>query len=242
MSSLAVKVGARVSHSPVLGASSSAAVLCAAASASVVGPSGLGGAAAASFGKGVGGGKGAVSLADMLPTIPHGVLAVGAPTVSLGPGGIPVPVGTPVVCSVHALAGPQLLAQGAATVFVGGVPIARVADTLSCGAVLCDGLPGVAFGGPGGASAPSLHLPSLAGALGGVTLATRLRESATQLSVELGAALAGFHVKVQQAAQEGVEAVTSGVGHALDAATDLAGQALATAQGALGSLLGAKLS
>lgn len=194
---LAARVGARVSHTPAMTSTSSPGVLGAVLGGSVVGPAGLGGVATVSVSAGIGcGGAGGapISLGDMIPMLAHGVLVAGAAGLAFGAGVVPVPAGgPPLVCSVHANAGPQLVMQGSGTVSAGGQPIARASDTLTCGAVICDGIPGVAIGGPPAPTAsPPSKSPSLAGPLGGVALGAVLSQTgAAALVTDLGRALTG---------------------------------------------------
>jgi len=236
---LAAKVGSRVSHVPQMTASSSVAMLGAVLGSFVVGPSGLGGAASASLGKAVGAAKGAaLSLADLIPLLPHGVLSAGAAGLSFGQGLIPVPAGpVPIVCSAHAQAGPQLVLQGAATISVGGAPIARVGDTLTCGAVICDGLPTVPLGGPAATTAPPpANGPGLASPLAGVSLARMFSQSGAELSAQLGHALSSASAGVQSVVTE-MQGASSKATQALEAAALLGEK---TAGGVLSGLFGAK--
>ena len=64
------------------------------------------------------------------------------------------------VCSTHAPA-PQLIVQGSGTVFVNGLPLARVGDMLSCSAKISTGSSNVFVGGPTATTDPDLIKPEV---------------------------------------------------------------------------------
>ena len=246
---LAARVGGRISHTVAPVERPSGAAAGAVLGGNVVGPVGLGGASAARVGASVGSSMpGApISLRDLLPLVPHGVVATGVLNLVLGPGAIAVPTVSPSsLCALHAPVGRQpVLPAGQPTVMVNGKPLARVGDLTTCGAFLCDGVPGVMVGGPK-APGPKVSLGDLGKSVGGVLLGAVLTQTgALERATALGDALLGVVDRVETKAEEAVEAVSKAVDTASNAAISVVetaarlGEAVGSAaSSALGALLG----
>jgi hypothetical protein len=136
-SALLAKVGGRVSHAPTLASGSGAGLLGAVMGGSVVGPAGLGGAASARTGQGLG----APGMSGLVPLATHGALGAPLPVLRPGAAGRAVQALVPhVVCALHPELGPQPVLPTQAAVSVAGLPVAVVGDVLPCGAIVCDGV------------------------------------------------------------------------------------------------------
>jgi len=211
---LAAKVGSRLAHAAMPMVVPSQAMVASALGSHVVGPPGLGGAGAASFGAGVGAAApgSIISLVDMIPILTTGVIATGSPDVMLGPGQIAVLAPSlPQPCAPHIA---QPIPMGSPSVMVHGMQLVRVGDKTSCGAFVCDGVKSVVVGG-GAPPPPPVSMKELAGSLGAVVLGAVLTKTgAVERMNELGAALVDASEKVTAKVDE----VTSKVTGALDKA------------------------
>jgi uncharacterized Zn-binding protein involved in type VI secretion len=214
----------------------------------VVGPSGLGGGGTALVGASVGSsGPGApIMLRELLPLIPHGVVATGVPGVFLGPGIMAVPTVMPSsICALHAPLGPQgVVPADQPTVMVNGVPLARVGDLTTCGAFLCDGVPGVMVGGPN-PPGPKVSLGDLGKAVGGVVLGAVLTETgALERAAALGDALIGVVDRAEKTAEAAAQAVSGAVEAASGAVQAVSNTALSAVEAAakLGEAVGSAAS
>lgn len=71
----------------------------------------------------------------------QGAIVGGSPTVSDLGRGVPVArIGDPVACRIH---GSQTIISGSVIVFADNIGIARVGDSISCGATIISGSPSV---------------------------------------------------------------------------------------------------
>lgn len=202
---LAAKVGSRLAHAAMPMITPSAAMVASALGAHVVGPAGMGGAAASAVGAGLGKAAGLpmISLMDMIPIITTGVIATGAFDVMLGPGQIAVfAPSLPQPCVPHLA---QPIPMGSPTVSVHGMQLVRVGDKTTCRAFVCDGVKTVVIGGPGAPSAP-LSMNDVIGGLGAVALGAILEKTGAVEAVnELSTAIA-----------EKADQITNKVGEILD--------------------------
>lgn len=249
---LAARVGGRISHTVAPAEHPSGAVAASVMGGNVVGPVGLGGAGLSRVGASVGSSApGApISLRELLPLMPHGAVATGTPSLILGPGAIAVPSVDPSsICALHAPAARQGVAPATQpTVMVNGKPLARVGDLTTCGAFLCDGVPGVLVGGPK-APGPKVSLGDIGKSLGGVLLGAALAQTgALERATALGDALLGAVDRASKAAEKVIdtasEAVQAAEGAAISVVETAAklgeavGSAASGAVGALGALFG----
>jgi uncharacterized Zn-binding protein involved in type VI secretion len=219
----AARVGGRISHTVTASEHPSGAMASAVLGGSVVGPAGLGGASSAMVGASVGGsGSGAViSLRELLPLVPHGVVTTGVPGLFLGPGVQAVPTVDPsTICARHMPVSRQGVAPAEQpTVMVNGKPLARVGDLTTCGAFLCDGVPGVMVGGPR-PPGQKVSLGDLGKALGGVALGAVLTQThALERVTALGDALVGAVDKAADRVEKTVDRVEKKAEAVIDAAT-----------------------
>ncbi|MDI1429546.1 PAAR domain-containing protein [Polyangium sorediatum] len=224
---LAAKVGSRLAHAAMPLVTPSQAMVAATLGSEVVGPSGLGGAGAASLGAGIGAAPAGtrISIVDMVPILTTGVVATGAADVMLGPGQMAVLAPSlPQPCGPHVA---QPIVAGSPSVLVHGMQLVRVGDKTSCGATVCDGVKTVVVGGAAAAPKP-VSLNDLAGSLGAVVLGAVLTKTgAIERMNELGAALVEGAEKVSAAADK----VTGVVSKTLDKAQAKVDKALDKAQG-----------
>lgn len=224
---LAAKVGSRLAHAAMPMVTPSAAMVASALGAHVVGPAGMGGAAASAVGAGLGRAAGLpmISLLDMIPIITTGAIATGAFDVMLGPGQIAVfAPSLPQPCAPHLA---QPIPIGSPTVSVHGMQLVRVGDKTTCGAFVCDGVKTVVIGGPGAPPAP-LSMGDVAGALGAVALGAILdKTGAVQAVNELSTAIA-----------EKADQITNKVDEVLDKGLDTLDKTLDTAAGAVDKVAG----
>lgn len=202
MGVLAAKVGSRIAHAAMPMVCPSPAMVASALGSSVIGPSGKGGAGAASFGAGLAAAApGAmISIMDMVPILTTGVVATGAFDVMLGPGQMAVfAPSLPQPCAPHVA---QPIVAGSPCVMVHGMQLVRVGDKTSCGAMVCDGVKTVVVGGPQ-APPPPVSLDQLAGSLGSVLLGAVLTKTgAAERLSELGASLVSASEKVTKKIDE----------------------------------------
>lgn len=225
---LAAKVGSRLAHAALPMVTPSAAMVASALGAHVVGPAGMGGAAASAVGAGLGRAAGLpmISLLDMIPIITTGAIATGAFDVMLGPGQIAVfAPSLPQPCAPHLA---QPIPMGSPTVSVHGMQLVRVGDKTTCGAFVCDGVKTVVIGGPGAPSAP-LSMGDVVGSLGAVALGAILEKTgAVQAVNDLSTAIA-----------EKADQITNKVDEVLDKGFKKLDKALDKAAGAADKVTGA---
>jgi uncharacterized Zn-binding protein involved in type VI secretion len=246
----AARMGGRISHTVVPIEHPSGAMAGSVLGGNVVGPAGLGGVGSVLVGASAGSAGTPITLLELLPQIPHGVVAAGAPGLFLAPGLLAVPAVDPSsICALHGpMARQPVVPAGLPTVMVNGKPLARVGDLTTCGAFLCDGVPGVMVGGPS-PPGPKVSLGDLGKALGGVALGAVLAETgALERAAALGDALLGVVDRVEKTAEAAVEAASGAVKAAENAALSVVatasklgeavGSAASGALGALGALLG----
>jgi uncharacterized Zn-binding protein involved in type VI secretion len=244
----AARVGGRISHTVMLAGPPGGAISGAVLGGNGVGPAGLGGAGAALVGASVGSsGASSIGLGELLPLVPHGVVVTGAPGVFLAPGVMAVPTVDPTsLCGLHGPTARQgAVPAGLPTVMVNGKPLAREGDLLTCGAFVCDGVPGVLVGGPQ-APGPNVSMGDLGKSLGGVALGAVLTQTgAVERVTALGDALLGVVDKVGETAEAAAQTVSGAVQAAESAAVSVVetaaklGEAVGSAaSGALGALLG----
>jgi uncharacterized Zn-binding protein involved in type VI secretion len=246
---LAALLGGRISHTPVPIEHPGGALVSAVLGGGVVGPAGLAGAGTALLGASVGGSSAGspISLRELLPQIPHGSVINGAPGLSLGPAAPAVPSIQPTtLCALHApMAMQGVVPAGQATVMVNGKPLARVGDLTTCGAFLCDGVPGVIVGGPK-SPGPKVSLKDLGKTLGGAALGAVLTETgAIERATALADALIGAVDKAEKTAEAAIDKATDAVQaaenvavSAIESAAKLSEAIGSAASGALGALLG----
>lgn len=246
---LAARMGGRISHMVAPMARPSGAMTGCVLGGNVVGPSGLGGVGAALVGASVGSASGGapISLLELVPLVPHGAVVTGAPGVSLAPGMLAVPAVEPTsICALHGpVARQPVVPAGLPTVMVNGKPLARVGDLTTCGAFLCDGVPGVMVGGPK-PPGPPVALGDLGKSLAGVALGAVLTQTgALERVTALADGLVGAVEKVEGAVETAVnvatgvvEKVESAAVGALETAAKLGEAVGSAATGALGALLG----
>ena len=243
----AARVGGRISHTVMLAGSPGGAMAGAVLGGNGVGRAGLGGAGTALVGASVGSSGASIGLGELVPLVPHGVVATGAPGVFLAPGVMAVPTVDPTsLCGLHGPTARQgAVPAGLPTVMVNGKPLAREGDLLTCGAFVCDGVPGVLVGGPK-APGPKISMGDFATSLGGVALGAALTQTgAIERVTALGDALLGVVDKVEETAEAAAQTVSGAVQAAESAAVSAAlaaaklGEAVGSAaSGALGALLG----
>lgn len=225
---LAAKVGSRLAHAALPMITPSAAMVASALGAHVVGPAGMGGAAASAVGAGLGraAGLSMISIMDMIPILTTGVITTGAFDVMLGPGQMAVfAPSLPQPCAPHLA---QPIPMGSPTVAVHGMQLVRVGDKTTCGAFVCDGVKTVVIGGPGAPSAP-LSMNDVVGSLGAVALGAILEKTGAVGAVnELSTAIA-----------EKADQITNKVGEVLDKGLNALDKTLDTAAGAADKVTGA---
>jgi uncharacterized Zn-binding protein involved in type VI secretion len=260
---LAAKVGSRLAHAAMPMITPSAAMVASALGAHVVGPAGLGGAAASAVGAGLGRAAGLpmISLLDMIPIITTGAIATGAFDVMLGPGQIAAfAPSLPQPCAPHLA---QPIAMGSPTVLIHGMQLVRVGDKTTCGAFVCDGVKTVVIGGPGAPPAP-LAMNDVVGALGAAALGAILDktgavQAVNELSTAIGEKVDQAMTKVDQALEKGfgkldkaldkaagvadkvtgaVDKVTGKAGAVIDKATGVVDKAANTAGAAIDKATG----
>ncbi|WP_437877889.1 PAAR domain-containing protein [Sorangium sp. So ce513] len=197
----AARLGDSIAHSSAWSGLLTGAVVGVAMAATVVAVVGTGGVAAVFIGAGIaaagaGGGLAGAYIGELIPGDIKGTVATGSPDTFFGKerrsavrAGLDI-----VACADH---GVVRVAQGSATTFVNGKPLARSSEKMECGAILREGIATVIIGGdtalaPGMAVAdevPPWAKTTLTVVMwGGAIVAT----GGAAAAVGWGAALAGF--------------------------------------------------
>lgn len=197
----AARLGDSIAHSSAWSGLLTGAVVGVAMAATVVAVVGTGGVAAVFIGAGVaaagaGGGLAGAYIGELIPGDVKGTVATGSPDTFFGrERRSAVRAGLDIVaCADH---GVVRVAQGSATTFVNGKPLARSSEKTECGAILREGIATVIIGGdtalaPGMAVAdevpPWVKTTLTVVMWGGAIVAT----GGAAAAVGWGAALAGF--------------------------------------------------
>ncbi|MEZ4295257.1 MAG: PAAR domain-containing protein [Polyangiaceae bacterium] len=231
----AAKKGDRVSHDPAASTRSLPTIVAALLGQSLASP-GQGGVTSAQAGAASSsGGKGSMSVMQLVPRVSTGTIAEASPTVTVAPGiGAALAQAHPVDCSLH---NDKPIAPGASTVTVQGLPLALTGAETECGAVICDGAPTVLVGGgppASGAGAGTTAGSPIADAIARAEAIFDKVQSAVE-AVQRGAELIEHTVtetieKVEGAAQGAISAVTGAI------------TSLKTGAGTLGALVGGLLT
>ncbi|KYF69767.1 PAAR domain-containing protein [Sorangium cellulosum] len=197
----AARLGDSIAHSSAWSGLLTGAVVGVAMAATVVAVVGTGGVAAVFIGAGIaaagaGGGLAGAYIGELIPGDVKGTVATGSPDTFFGrEHRSAVRAGLDIVaCADH---GVVRVAQGSATTFVNGKPLARSSEKTECGAILREGIATVIIGGdtalaPGMAVAdevpPWVKTTLTVVMWGGAIVAT----GGAAAAVGWGAALAGF--------------------------------------------------
>ncbi|WP_437606318.1 PAAR domain-containing protein [Sorangium sp. So ce834] len=251
----AARLGDSIAHSSAWSGLLTGAVAGVALAATVVAVVGTGGVAAVFIGAGIaaagaGGGLAGAYIGELIPGDVKGTVATGSPDTFFGSerrsavrAGLDI-----VTCADH---GVVRVAQGSATTFVNGKPLARSTEKIECGAILREGIATVIIGGdtalaPGMAVAdevpPWVKTTLTVVMWGGAIVAT----GGAAAAVGLGAALAGFGGSVAGGAGLGWAGGEVGrhYGGELGARIGevIGGTIGSVAGGMIGGLLGSRLS